>query len=659
MGKTFPSSSTGPSSNSGQSPRWAWQLLRASLGLAAAAALACSSTDPFEQSQEPVLPLRGAVTSEHPLATKAGLLVLEAGGNAADAAVATALALAVVYPQAGNLGGGGFAIWVPASGDPSTIDFRETTPRGFTADLYLDGNGDVVKHRSLTTPLAVGIPGSPLGLYELYREHGSKNLNFAQLCKSAIALAEGGFGVDEWLAAQLERPSIRTLLTADPGARALFYPEGKALSVGDTLVQPALAQTLRRMSAGGTAGFYKGYTAQAIVRDLADADKRAGGVAGDHLMDLKDLLGYTAKIRPPVAGVFRGHTVIGMAPPSSGGIALLQVLGMLEGLPLDTARQEAQDRVDLGLDEMPTVTALGRVSRGSIAGGDSPVRPTDDRLAWEGIDTRQLHWWIEAMRRAFADRAVHLGDPDHVKVPVGALLSPEWIAKRRVSISERADLQVAAWAPDPAPESSETTHLCVVDSSGNAVSLTTTLNGSFGSGIYVDDAGFLLNNELDDFSILAGTPNVYGLVGSAANQLAPHRRPLSSMCPIVVRNERGDVALVLGAPGGPRIITAVTQVLLRMLVYGQSLTDAIRAPRIHQQWRPQETRFEAGWDPRFIEELEALYDQPVIPPGTAVFGSVQGIRVREGGVVEAYSDPRRGGAGGLEGEDPAPPARPR
>lgn len=670
MVKTFRSSNGRSSSRTGaaeasvskrslRSRLFPWALL-----LAGGGALACSSIDPFEQSLEPVLPLRGAVTSEHPLATKAGLLVLEAGGNAADAAVATALALAVVYPQAGNLGGGGFAIWVPAKDKdekkkPVTIDFRETAPRGLSAGLYLDGKGEVVKSRSLTTPLAVGIPGSPLGLYELYREHGSRNLSFAQLCKSAISLAEAGFGVDEWLAAQLQLPSIRELLTADPGARALFYPGGIALAEGDTLVQPALARTLRRMSGAGAAGFYRGFTAQAIVRDLADADKRAGGVAAGALMDLQDLLGYTAKIRPPVAGVFRGQTVIGMAPPSSGGIALLQILGMLEGLPMDTARQEAQERVALGLDEEPTVTALGRVSRGSIAGGEGPSLPSENRLAWEGIDTRQLHWWIEAMRRAFADRAVHLGDPDHVKVPVSELLSPSWIAERRVSISERADLQVAAWAPDPPAESSETTHICVVDSSGNAVSLTTTLNGSFGSGIYVDDAGFLLNNELDDFSIQAGTPNVYGLVGSAANQLAPHRRPLSSMCPIVVLNERGDVTLVLGAPGGPRIITAVTQVLLRILVYGQSLTDAIRAPRVHQQWRPQETRFELGWDPRLLDELQALHDQPIVPPSSSVFGSVQGIRIREGGVVEAYSDPRRGGAGGLEGEDPAPPAHPR
>ena len=603
---------------------------------------ACSSTDPFIETVEPMLPERGAVVAEHYLATKAGLLILEAGGNAADAAVAAALTLAVVYPQAGNLGGGGFALWVPRQGPPESLDFREIAPRAVTADLYLDENGEVVKARSLATPLAVGIPGSPFGLFELYRKHGSKRFSFAQLCEGAIQLASGGFAVDPWLEDILSRPETRVLLSDDPGARELFYPDGKALVAGDKLVQTQLAKTLRLLARRGPAGFYAGDVAAAIVEDLEDADVRAGRVAGDALMDREDLASYRCKWRPPLAGVFRGHQIIGMGPPSSGGVALLQMTGMLEGLPLDVARREALREVDLGLTE--PLNAFG------------PAQGTE--IDWTGLDARGLHWWIEAMRRAFADRAVHLGDPDHVPVPIAALLSTDWIAERRVSIGDRANVDIAAWAPGPLDDSDETTHVSVIDDDGNAVSLTTTLNGSFGSGIYVDRAGFLLNNELDDFSIVPGTPNAYGLVGSTANQLAPLRRPLSSMCPIVVRNPRGDVALVLGAPGGPRIITAVTQVLLRVLVYEQSIVDAIRAPRVHQQWRPKETRVERGFDPRVLEELSGVFGQPLLPPGDAYFGSVQGIHVLDDGAVHALSDPRRGGAAGFEGEDPAEPAAP-
>lgn len=609
-------------------------------------AAGCGATDPFKESLKPVLPSRGAVVSEHPLATKAGLLMLEQGGNAADAAVATALALAVVYPQAGNLGGGGFALWVPRRGGATAIDFRELAPRGTEVARYLDEAGEVVPSRSLVTPLAVGVPGSPLGLFQLFKDHGSKKLSLLQVCEPAIRLAEEGFTVDPWLAQTLRRGSIRQLLGRDPGARDLFYPGGEPLLAGDRLTQPTLGRTLRLFGRSGPQGFYSGSVAAAIVEDLADADRRFGFVAGPTLMTLEDLGGYVARRRTPLQGIFRGHQVIGMPPPSSGGMALLQVLGMLEGLPLDSARRAAREKVELGLADAPRVGAMGRLA----------TDDEDHTLEWEGLDAQQIHWWIEAMRRAFADRAVHLGDPDHGKVPVDVLLSPAWIAERRVSIGPRAEPDVAAWAPDPAKESTETTHVSVVDNEGNAVSMTTTLNGSFGSGIYVDGAGFLLNNELDDFSIRAGTPNMFGLVGSEANQLAANKRPLSSMCPVVVRSQNGDVELVLGAPGGPRIITAVTQVLLRVLAYDQNLVEAIRAPRIHQQWRPEATRFEEGWDEALLRDLEALHGQPIQQPTRAVFGSVQGIRVLGDGTVRALSDPRRGGSAGYEGEDPAKPA---
>ncbi len=608
----------------------------------------CTAVDPFGKSETVIRPERGAVVSEHPLATKAGLIVLEAGGNAADAAVAAALALAVVYPQAGNLGGGGFALWASPGEPPESLDFREVAPSKYTADLYLDDQGDVVRSRSLATPLAVGVPGSPLGLFELYKRHGSKRLGFAKLCESAIRLAEDGFTVDAWLASILQRADIAVLLRADPGAAKLFYPGGEPLQAGDRLVQPQLAQTLRIYAASGPEGFYKGAVARAILRDLEDADERAGRVAGSSLMTAEDLRGYTTHWRQPLTGAFRGHQIIGMGPPSSGGVALLQVMGMLDGLPLDADRDDSLERIDLGLDPVPVMGRLGRVHT-----ADGGLRVEGGAT---GLSAKAVHWWIEAMRRAFADRAAHLGDPAQMDVSVAQLLDPRWIAERRVSIGERADTGVLAWAQQIPDGSDETTHLSVVDKEGNAVSMTTTLNGSFGSGIYVDEAGFLLNNELDDFSIQAGTPNAYGLVGAQANQLNPGRRPLSSMCPVIVRNEDGNVALVAGSPGGPRIITAVMQVLLRVLVYDQSLVDAVRAPRIHQQWRPLETRLEEGWDPNLVRWLDELHSQPLLAPDGRVFGSVQAIQVEPDGAIQAYSDPRRGGSGGLEGGEVSVPA---
>ena len=594
---------------------------------------ACRAADPFGRSPGVPRPERGAVVSEHPLATRAGLAILEDGGNAADAAVATALVLAVVYPQAGNLGGGGFAVWVPREGEPSTLDFREVAPAGYVPELYQDAAGEVVPERSLSTPLAVGVPGTPAGLYELYRRYGSKaqGLTFADLCKPAIRLATEGFTVDAWLARDLRASKSRARLEADPGARMVFYPGGAPLAEGQLLKQPRLASTLERFARGGPKAFYGGPIAEAIVQSLRAADERAGIVAGSHSMTLEDLAEYRVLERRPLVGRFRGYEVISMGPPSSGGLVLLQVLAVLNGFPLDAERIAAQQAFALGDD--PSATEYG-------------------------VSPRRVHWWIEALRMAFADRAQHLGDPDKYAVPVSSLLSAGWVAQRRVSIGERARPEVAPWAPDPPPESDQTTHLSVLDADGNAVSLTTTLNTSFGSGIMVAVAGFLLNNELDDFSIQAGTPNVYGLVGGEANQLAPGKRPLSSMTPTVVRRSDGAVSLVIGAPGGPRIITAVLQVVLRVLVLGQDLEGAIRAPRMHQQWRPRETIFEEGWPLALIEALGNRHGQETrtIPNGR--FGSVQGILVEPGGKVQAFSDARRGGVGGLQGEPLPQAARP-
>ena len=582
---------------------------------------ACRAADPFAQSDMNGTPKRGAVVAEHPLAAQVGVTILNMGGNAADAAVATALALAVVYPQAGNLGGGGFALWVPHEGQPWSLDFRETTPSGYSTELYMDDQGQVVSERSLRTPLGVGVPGTPQGLYELYKTHGSRSLTFAALCAPAIALAHDGFSVDAWLARDLRQKSARSRLMADPAARSLFYPGGEALSEGEILVQPALARTLERFARGGQAAFYSGPTAKAMVRTLIEADTRMGGIVGDRHMTEADLAAYRVQVRKPLVGWFRGHQIISMGPPSSGGLALLQVLAILDGFPLDDDRNKVKRNMEMGV----------------------PVAAEDC-----GLSSRSAHWLIEAMRRAFADRAEHLGDPDFVDLPMEELLAPSWIADRRISIGERADPGVEAWKAAAPKESFQTTHISVLDKDGNAVSMTTTLNTSFGSGIMVGDAGFLLNNELDDFSLAPGVPNTYGLIGAEANRLLPGKRPLSSMTPTVVREGGGRVSLVIGSPGGPRIITSVIQVILRILVYEQTLEQAIAAPRLHQQWKPAWTRLESGWPASLLESLENQHGQELRVQPNAKFGSVQAILIPNNRETQAISDPRRGGHAAIQ-----------
>jgi gamma-glutamyltranspeptidase/glutathione hydrolase len=603
---------------------------------------ACSSDESFRREPHWPTPPTGAVASEHPLATQAGLDVLARGGNAADAAVATALVLAVVYPQAGNLGGGGFALFVPHVGDPSAIDFRETAPLAASAQRYLDARGKFVPERSLHGPLSVAVPGSPAGLWELYQRCGSKKIPFAELVRPAIELAERGFHVDAWLAHDLEPRNVREHM--NDAARELYFPRGVALREGQVLKQRALADTLTLYANGGPDAFYRGRVALAIVREIADATipqndgdaSSASGSAAAAWMTLADLARYEAKERTPLSGWFRGMQIITMPPPSAGGVLLLQVLGILEGLPLDAERKRALDAQELELAQR----------------GKRPVDVT-------GVDERMVHWWIEALRRAFADRAAYLGDPDFL--PEGAvtperLLSPRWIAARRVSIGEEADAAITAQVP--VREGTQTTHLSVLDASGDAVSLTTTLNASFGSGILVRGAGFFLNDEMDDFAIQTGAPNQFGLVGGERNQIAPLKRPLSSMAPLVVRDGGHATTMVLGSPGGPRIVSALLQVLLRTLVLEQPIADALRAPRLHQQWNPPTTSFERGFDTEITDALANRRAQK-IQWSDATFGSVQAIWLAEPGAAPvAVSDPRRGGSAGIQGEKPSAPARP-
>lgn len=591
------------------------QLLAVAFALGAAA---CRTGGDVEQAARWPVPRAGAVVTEHPLATQAGLDVLERGGNAADAAVAAALVLAVVYPQAGNLGGGGFALWVPHQGDALALDFREVAPRAVKPELYIGADGTRVAERSLAGPLAVAVPGSPLGLWRLHERAGSQKLTFRELARPAIDLAQQGFEIDAFLAHDLAAPGVRERFNA--AARDVFFPGGEPLRAGARLRQPALAETLSLFASQGPDAFYKGRVADAIVAELDTAHVPASDLSGRGWMTQADLAAYAVEERRPLSGWFRGYELVTMPPPSSGGVVLLQVLGILEGLPLDAERERACAAQDLA------------AQRGEKAGE-------------RGLDERMLHWWIEALRCAFADRAKHLGDPKFHAVPLADLLSSRWISQRRISIGERAHPEVGAWAPR---EGANTTHLSVLDRQGNAVSLTTTLNETFGSGQLVRAGGFLLNNEMDDFALAENSPNTFGLVGGAANAPAPGKRPLSSMCPTVLREGGHANVLVLGSPGGPRIISSVFQVIVRTTVLGESLEEAVSRPRLHQQWSPAATVFEPGFDAALIAALRERRGHPVAD-AAARFGSVQAILLAEpGGVPVACSDPRRGGSAAVQ-----------
>jgi gamma-glutamyltranspeptidase/glutathione hydrolase len=582
----------------------------------------CRAQKDFDAEPTWPTPLRGMVVCEQPLASAAGAAILERGGNAVDAAVAAALALCVVFPQAGNLGGGGFALWVPHSGEPRFLDFRERAPESSIADLYLDATGKFVPERALVGPLATAVPGSPAGLWRLHAELGSGKLTFWQLARPAIELASSGFRVDEELARALREEHPRKRLESSPAAHALFYPGGEPLSAGALLVQPDLARTLSYYAREGPPGFYRGPIARAIVselRRLADV----GGVPGElddrvrGIVAPEDLHGYEAVWREPLRGWFRGTEVITAPPPSSGGVVLLQVLAVLDGFPIHT-------EVEATLTQRALLPPA------------EPVGPA----AAAGLDDRIVHWWIEALRRAFAERAAVLGDPDFVQVPLRRLLSSAWVADARLAIGEEA----ARTAPTvrAAREGSETTHISVVDAAGNAVSLTTTLNSTFGSGTMVSGAGFLLNNEMDDFAIVPAAPNQFGLLGSQANAIEPRKRPLSSMTPTVLRDGGHTVVMVLGSPGGPRIITAVIGVVLRTMVLGESLAEAVAAPRFHQQWSPPETVFEPGWPAEILDGLRRRGH--AVKESESTWGSVQAIRVLPNRELRGVSDPRSSGA---------------
>lgn len=526
----------------------------------------------------------GCVVAAEPLAARIGLDVLKSGGNAVDAAVATALALAVTHPQAGNLGGGGFMVIRWADGKTAALDFREQAPSRAHRDMYRREDGSIDPERSLWGALAGGVPGSPAGLVRALERFGSMEL--PELAKPAIELARDGFEVDGFLADALVA-KVGVLGRFD-STRQVFFREGRTIQAGERLVQSDLADTLSRFAANGLEGFYGGETAARFGAFMAE---HGGWITPD------DLAAYAVVDREVLRGRYRGYDVLTMPPASSGGVALLQMLNILEGF----------DLADSGFGSAKT-----------------------------------LHLVVEAMRRAYADRARWLGDPAYSAVPVEGLISREYAAKLRATIDLGKLSPVEPGVPPGAPEGKDTTHFSVVDAAGNAVSCTTTINSTFGSGLVVGGLGFLLNNEMDDFAVAPGVPNQFGLIGYDANAVEAGKRPLSSMTPTILVRD-GQVRFVLGSPGGGRIINTVLQVLMNVVDHQMPLVDAVRAPRVHHQWRPEHLSYERNaLNPDSRALLEAMGHS--FAEGASSVGRCQAIEVRADGVRIGVADPRSGGA---------------
>ena len=558
----------------------------------------------FLSSQEPTLaaftqPLRtqkGMVVSAHPLASEAGLSMLVKGGNAVDAAVATAFAISVAEPFSSGIGGGGFLLFYQAEkGEMKALDFRERAPLKATRDMYLDAEGKVIPNASVKGYLSVAVPGTVAGLYEVHQRYGK--LSWQEVIAPAIRLANEGFVISNNLGYRLPEIAQKKedTILSNAAAREIFAPNGNLYPPGERLVQKDLAGTLEKISKNPQS-FYIGEIARTIADDMA----KNGG-----LITLEDLKSYKPTWRDPLCGKFRVYRVCAMPPPSSGGVHLLEILNII---------------------------------------GDTDFKS----LGWHNPDA--LHLLVEVMKIAYSDRAVYLGDPDFVNVPVAALTSPAYAAKRRQEITmerartanevkplDRATLDSFA----NAKESPDTTHLTVVDQDRNAVSLTFTINGRFGSGVVIPGTGILLNNEMDDFSVAPGVPNLFGLVGGEANAIAPRKIPLSSMTPVIV-TENKHLRLATGSPGGSTIITTVLQILLNVLEYKMDVGAAVSAPRIHHQWLPDQIWIEPfGLDIATRQELSRRGHQ--LKEQTP-WGNANAIQVMPDNQLQGAADPRGEGS---------------
>ena len=541
----------------------------------------------YQAINHPIIDNQGMVVSQRKIASEVGAQILKEGGNAVDAAVATGLALAVVLPRAGNLGGGGFMIIHLKEEDRNiAIDYREKAPSGAFRDLFLDENGNYDKKKAQFSLLSAGVPGSVAGFHHALMNYGT--LSWEEVLKPAIRLAEEGFEIPHDLANTLASKRYRARLSSNEAAAKVFYKEDKSLyKAGEILVQNDLANTLKQLSEFGPDAFYKGEIAKLIVKEM----ERNGG-----LITLEDLSNYQIAERKPLNGQYKDYKIVSMPPSSSGGTHLIQMLNMIEEFP---------------------IKEMGFGSAESI------------------------HILAEVMKRAYADRSKYLGDTDFYKVP-SSLTSKDYakslnafISKDKITPSD----EISAGNPFPY-ESPDTTHFSVMDSFGNAVSNTYTLNFSYGSGMMIPGTGMLINNEMDDFSSKPGTPNGYGLLGSEANAIEGNKRPLSSMTPtIIFKND--EPYMVFGSPGGSRIITTVLQVALNVMDHDMNIAQAVHSPRIHHQWLPEILMIESGFGPD-TERLLTEKGYKLYPSST--MGSVQAI-MKEGDYFYGSADPRRPSAG--------------
>ncbi len=495
---------------------------------------------------QPVHGRKGMVVTREPRATEVGLKILESGGNAVDAAVAVGFALAVTHPSAGNIGGGGFMLIRLAGGRTTFLDFRERAPAAASRNMYLDAAGKATRD-SVIGYRAAGVPGSVRGFEYAARKYGRKP--WAELVHPAVELASKGVTLSWSEANQMENAG--RAMESFPESKRIFLRGGNYYRAGDLFVQPDLGRTLARIEKDGARDFYQGETARMLAKDM----KEHGG-----LITEADLAGYQAIERTPLTGKYRGYDIITSPPPSSGGVGLLQMLGVLEG------------------------TAYEKGGAGSA---------------------EVVHYMTEAMRRYFADRAEYLGDPDFVKVPVASLLDPAYIAKLRASIDpERATPSSAIHAAIVSDhESNQTTHYTIADGEGNLALVTYTLNGSYGSKVTATGLGFLLNNEMDDFAAKPGSPNMFGLVQGEKNAIEAHKTPVSSMAPTIVLKD-GKPFLALGSPGGPTILNTVLEVIVNVIDFGMNVQDAVNWPRFHHQWLPDQLQMERGYSPDTIALLE-------------------------------------------------------